>query len=1271
VASIFISHSSDDNAQALALTELLTKIGFDQVFLDFDKHKGIPLGSDWERRLYHELERCHAMLLVLTQNWLASKWCFAEFAQARALGKTIYVVLEKPQAEPGEIASDIQVCDLISNREIGLARLHEELKTALLVAQAGFAFEERLRPPFPGLAAFEELDAAVFFGRDPEISAVLETVKSERARSKKALALMGGSGTGKSSLLKAGVLPRLRRQRNVEGHPTHLVATMRPGEAPLRAACEALRAVDPALAPADLAAASQPDKARDFIDRLRLKANAPQAQLVLAIDQAEEIFSAPEAERAPFLNFLAALIAGDNPAQLLFSMRADNIEAAQKTALADALDFYAVKPMPLERLREIVRGPARRCDIAVEDELIEAIRADAATEDALPLVAFVLRELYERYGRKSRRLEKAHYEAMRLGDLTPLESAVRQRAEETIAGAPEAELMALRRAFTPGLVRLDEERGAFARRAARLEDLPQAARGLVARLVDARLLVTRAEADGAHVEVTHEALFRVWPKLAEWLKDDRELLAGLQGVRRAAAEWAEHGRAEAWLAHRGPRLEDPLKARELVGVDFGEAERAYLDACQARENAEAAEALARRRERENLQRQRLRAITIGLVAALALFFVAAGVSVVAWRQKLWADDRTEAALAAENQARLKSRQFAQQAAAQDLRQGNFAHAALTLQAIAKVDGSSGTITDKVATILAGLQPLPLTLQSQEGTAPFTWRGQLYILKPNNEPISLGEIPGKEWGDLGRFRFVMDSASNIYVYDPAKAAIVGSFKINDAATQGLVSICGYSAKDGQADLVGIRTPGGSAGSDYVVEYKVDSQGKVKLETLAGSIFSFDYDSCAFKNTDDSGKPKEFVDPKENAPAALSAKAKLKPIAELSFPAPLDENKLWSKKDLKRTGKSDIAQYFSDFDAIELHNKPVRDDDNDNNNLASDSDAKDFFDTLFQSLIAYEDNFESDAPYILDDFGKKFIFGLNHGIGNMSYDETLCVKTTGDKKIGCTDFLLFRNAAVDLNGIIFAPDGSTAVAFGNGIVVGPPEGDQFPSSPIYISHDTHFSTWQIPSHTESFGAIYGAAISPDSQKIALAIEDRIDIYNLADFSKTIAIVSALGAQDVAWLSDDELAIVTETGVVIGASIHAASPWTDLNLKAAVPFDVKKGESEQPRWWIANNPADHLALVGNGKSMIVIDTQLGAPVTQATNQPVAEVRNGQPTFEKIRIMQRPLVSRNKDGSLDLSWYDERFVRNGVSDQNAAQRTGYIGDVLATSIPKLMATK
>jgi hypothetical protein len=532
MAAIFISHSSQDNEAAGRLKEWLGDIGFDQVFLDFDKHQGIPLGSDWESHLYREMERCQAVLLVLTSNWLDSKWCFAEFAQARALGKTVYVVLETPQGETA-IARDLQVCDLIVDPVGGRDRLRLALQEALLVAQAGFVLPSN-RAPYPGLVSFEAGDAAVFFGRDGEINGIFEWVRSERSRQKKALVILGGSGTGKSSLLKAGLLPRLERERDATGAATFIVVPpVRPGDSPMRELLAALRSIDKTLALTDLTAATTPTGARDLVDRLRDAVEAPRGVLVVAIDQAEELSVALDREQADaFAALLVALATGDTPARLLFTLRADHLEDIQRIEeLADAIEVFPIKPMPIERLSEIVKGPARRVDLLVEDALVEAIKLDATSPDALPLVAFVLRELYDRYGRATQRLERVHYDAMRLGELSPLEAAVRLKAEETIGGVPEADLAALREAFVPGLVRINEE-GSFVRRAALRSSLAEAARPLLEKLVSARLLVENRDERGARIEVAHEALFRVWPTLAGWLVEERDFLIGKSRIER-------------------------------------------------------------------------------------------------------------------------------------------------------------------------------------------------------------------------------------------------------------------------------------------------------------------------------------------------------------------------------------------------------------------------------------------------------------------------------------------------------------------------------------------------------------------------------------------------------------------------------------------------------------------------------------------------------------------------------------------------------------------
>ena len=119
--AIFISHSSKDGKSPATSRLRSTRLGFEQVFLDFDKETGLDIGENWEKRLYEELTRCHAVVLVLTPAWLASKWCFAELTQARALGKVILPVMCEPLG--GQfVLPDIQAVDLVDWNAGGLER---------------------------------------------------------------------------------------------------------------------------------------------------------------------------------------------------------------------------------------------------------------------------------------------------------------------------------------------------------------------------------------------------------------------------------------------------------------------------------------------------------------------------------------------------------------------------------------------------------------------------------------------------------------------------------------------------------------------------------------------------------------------------------------------------------------------------------------------------------------------------------------------------------------------------------------------------------------------------------------------------------------------------------------------------------------------------------------------------------------------------------------------------------------------------------------------
>jgi hypothetical protein len=180
MARIFISHSNLDGVQAAWLLTWLHGLGLVSTFLDFDKDQGLAPGAGWERTLYRELTGADAVLLILTKNWFSSKWCFVEFAQARALGKAIFPLIEEPAAETF-VSSDIQHLNLKKDREGGLARVQSELTRIALNTRGGYSWEQT-RPPYPGLLAFDEADAAIYFGRDDDIRRLIERLNARRAQ---------------------------------------------------------------------------------------------------------------------------------------------------------------------------------------------------------------------------------------------------------------------------------------------------------------------------------------------------------------------------------------------------------------------------------------------------------------------------------------------------------------------------------------------------------------------------------------------------------------------------------------------------------------------------------------------------------------------------------------------------------------------------------------------------------------------------------------------------------------------------------------------------------------------------------------------------------------------------------------------------------------------------------------------------------------------------------------------------------------------------------
>src|SRR3954449_6816010 len=234
MASVFVSHSSRDRAVTDRVVRRLRAAGFAALFVDFDPEHGIPAGRSWERELYAQLRKTDAVIFLASEASVASSWCLLEVGLARSLGRPVFPVRLRPGVELPLLA-DVQWIDL-PDAEGGLARLLGGLRSAGLDPADSFAWDPT-RSPYPGLMPFAPEDAAVFFGRQPETHRLMELLTSTLQRgSGRFVAVVGPSGSGKSSLVHAGLLPRLARQ------PERwvVVPPLRPGRQPTAALAGAL-----------------------------------------------------------------------------------------------------------------------------------------------------------------------------------------------------------------------------------------------------------------------------------------------------------------------------------------------------------------------------------------------------------------------------------------------------------------------------------------------------------------------------------------------------------------------------------------------------------------------------------------------------------------------------------------------------------------------------------------------------------------------------------------------------------------------------------------------------------------------------------------------------------------------------------------------------------------------------------------------------------------------------------------------------------------------
>jgi WD40 repeat protein len=649
---IFISHSSRNNSQAVEVRDWLRANGWRDTFLDLDPAHGLAPGQRWQEELKRAGERCAAVVVLISSEWVESKWCQVEFLLASQLGKRIFAVVIAPiilSSLPIELTAHYQLAD-ISNPATaadGLERLKWGLKRAGL-DPADFLWpppENPERTPYRGLRSLEEKDAGVFFGREAAITRGLDALRRMRdGAPERLLVVLGASGAGKSSFLKAGLLARLHR----DDEQFLVLPAVRPARAAMTGPEGLLHALGVSTVPTEAALTRRlADVRAPVIERLTRFAiaareihAAPPPTLVLPIDQGEELFGSESTESPAFFELMRAVLHVDANLVVVLTIRSDSYSALQgERRLGDVPRLlFDLPPLSLTAFRQVIEGPGRlvQPNIVFEPELVDRLLADMDQADALPLLAFTLERLVAECG-GDHKIELVEYE-QKLGGLAgtidkAIEAALTSAMADPSLPSDRSSLEKLsRRAFIPWLVKVDDAEGAPKRRVTALRELPEETRSLVQHFVNQRLLLSDVRGDGESLEVCHESVLRHWTKLSRWIDEERANLLALDSARAAADEWRRHqsaqGNVDEWLVHRGERL---IQAEALLHQpDYArlltDEHRAYLAACRRREQVERVDAEERlRRDQQRIGRQRrLQRWTAAALVLVGLVILAFG-----------------------------------------------------------------------------------------------------------------------------------------------------------------------------------------------------------------------------------------------------------------------------------------------------------------------------------------------------------------------------------------------------------------------------------------------------------------------------------------------------------------------------------------------------------------------------------------------------------------------------------------------------------------------
>jgi hypothetical protein len=581
---IFISYSRKDKAFVQRLTGDLQRHGV-AVWID---QEGLKAGSpDWEYAVRKAIRASRGVVLVASPASAGSDYVRDELRIAAMYKRQVIPVWASgrrwmdciPMGQGGRQRIDARGAQF----EAGLEQLLVALGTVVREPEMRPATSQMSsftpRNPYKGLRSFGQADVGDFFGRDREVDELLQYLRrallavEHRARTPRLLAVLGPSGSGKSSLIQAGVLPRLRAGGLPASNRWKYIEPLVPGTHPVESLTVALGKALPERSLKSIREDLRDEGTRGLHLLATSLTHDSDEKVLLAIDQFEEAFTltTDEAERTWFIELLlTAVTESRGPVVALVALRADFYDRPLQYAELGRLihqHHIPVVPMDVENLRAVIERPAALPDVQVTFEgnlvgdLLFEMRGQAG---ALPLLQFTLDQLFER--REGSVLTLASYQ-----EIGGVRGALARHAEAIYDSLPTEDHKRLTQALflrliDPGATEQDTTR----RRAAfsELSLVDKAETAVLHEVADifitARLLTANEVGGTKTIEVSHEALIREWARLTEWVREARDDVRLQKRISSDATEWLERGRPE-YRLYRGAGLGEAQHGKRQRG----------------------------------------------------------------------------------------------------------------------------------------------------------------------------------------------------------------------------------------------------------------------------------------------------------------------------------------------------------------------------------------------------------------------------------------------------------------------------------------------------------------------------------------------------------------------------------------------------------------------------------------------------------------------------------------------------------------------------------